>query len=173
MTSVTSWGGSSMAKTHKGNTARRAGGHTLPAMSKGCQLIRHGPPWRLPGGSALRLSLGMPVHSYKKVISAKEKKWTIWKCKGQDGRKFFCSPSVSPATLPPLVWRSESVIQRDGCISACQQLFSPNRPTPAVFSCSTRRHAALHNQNRHKRRPTSLSGNNVHPALLLAMWGRG
>lgn len=91
-----------MAKTHKGNTARRAGGHTLPAMSKGCQLIRRGPPWRLPGGSVLCLSLGMPVHSHKKVISAKEggkkKNEPSDNAKGKMGENSFVN---LPSLLPP------------------------------------------------------------------------
>lgn len=40
-------------------------------MSKGCQLIRRGPPWSLPGGSARYLFCSARVRGCKKVISRK------------------------------------------------------------------------------------------------------
>lgn len=118
---------------------------------KGCQLIRHGPPWRLPGGSALRLSLGMPVHSYKNVISAKEggkkkKKEPSDNAKGKMGENSFVH---LPPLLPPFrrrcgglkaSFRATAASQR---VSNCSAQTVPHQlysaaPHGATQLCTTR-----------------------------------
>lgn len=133
--SVKSWGECSGAKTHNGNPARRVGGHVLWTMSKGCQLIRRGPPWRLPGGSKLRLFFQREytaIKSDKRQIGGGKKKWTVWQCKGEDWGTWkewvdpFVHPLVFLATLPLLVW------------SCKKRRFAQTAASQRVSNCSGR-----------------------------------
>lgn len=109
-----------------------------------CQLIRHGPPWRLPGGSLrVRSFFQFARVAPYKVIGGKS---------GMGGGG-----------------RTKERHQWNGCASASQQLFSPKCLGPAPFSCTACRHAALPNENEGTRCPTTLSGNNVYLLLVLNM----
>lgn len=100
-----------------------------------CQLIRHGPPWRLPGGSLrVRSFFQFATVAPYKVIGGKS---------GMGGGG----------------WTERH--QWNGCASASQQLFSSKCLGPAPFNCTACCHAALPNENEGKRCPTALSGNNV------------
>lgn len=143
-------------------------------MSKGCQLIRRGPPWRLPGGSELRLSfriwLCAAIKSDEREIGEGwgKKKEPSDHVKGKTGEQrewvqpfvcppSSCHPSAAGVELLKCHFRKTAASQRVSDCSAPKPAAQPRRRCTATM--------------RRCRFPTSLSRQQrVRPSSPLGVW---